>query len=191
MAAWIFAIHGDLLVEPLSNLPLTSASSRQRVPGWLWLFAGVLLGLGIAALWPQRPLTAATSDRNEKFGMCTVYVSEGLEAVFVLDFLTGRLTGACLGKQGNGFVQQFVADVGSDLVVRSAKPQYAMTPGLAQIRGTAQVQPAASVIYVAELTTGKVGCYAIPFRLPNTKNPVPVKLAPLDLFTFREAAPVE
>lgn len=177
-------------MEPLVAQP-SPASSRARVPVWCWLTLGVLAGLAIATLWPQRSLTAATSDRNEKFGMCTVYVSEGLEAVFVLDFLTGRLTGACLGKQGNGFVQFFVADVGADLQVRSAKPQYAMTPGLAQIRAAPGAQPAASVIYVSEMSTGKVGCYAIPFRLPNTKNPVPAKLAPLDVYTFRDAAPAE
>lgn len=178
-------------MEPLAPQPLTASSSRHRVPGWLWLTAGVVLGLGIAALWPNRPLTAATSDRNDKFGMCTVYVSENLEAVFVLDFLTGRLTGACLGKQGNGFVQFFAADVGADLQVKSGKPAYTMTPGLAQIRSRPGTQPAASVIYVAEMSTGKVGCYAIPFLLPNTKNPVPAKLAPLDVYTFRDAAPAE
>lgn len=178
-------------MEPLAPQPLTASSSRHRVPGWLWLTAGVVLGLGIATLWPNRPLTAATSDRNDKFGMCTVYVSENLEAVFVLDFLTGRLTGACLGKQGNGFVQFFAADVGADLQVKSGKPAYTMTPGLAQIRSRPGTQPAASVIYVAEMSTGKVGCYAIPFLLPNTKNPVPAKLAPLDVYTFRDAAPAE
>ena len=179
-------------MEPLVPQPPTPSTHRCRTPGWLWLAAGTVLGLGIAALWPQRPLTAATSDRNEKFGMCTVYVAENLEAVFVLDFLTGRLTGACLGKQGNqGFVQSFVADVANDLKVKANKPQYAMVPGLAQIRATPGQQPAASVIYVAELTTGKLGCYGIPFRLPNSKNPVPLKLEPIDSFPFRDAAPVE
>ena len=158
-------------MEPLSPQTLTAPSTRLRVSGWLWLTAGLLLGLGIAAMWPQRPLTAATSDRNEKFGMCTVYVAEGLEAVFVLDVLTGRLTGACLGKQGNMFVSFFEANVAVDLKVTSAKPQYAMVPGLATIRAVPGTQPAASVIYVTELTSGKVGCYGIPFRLPNAKNP--------------------
>lgn len=158
---------------------------------WLWLACGLLVGLVAAYTWPMRTVTAATSDRNEKFGMCTVYVTDGLEAVFVLDFLTGRLTGACLGKQGNGFVAYFVADVASDLGVKAAKPSYAMTPGLATIRGTAQVQPAASVIYVSELTTGKVGCYAIPFRLPNTKQTTPIRLAALDMYQFRDAVAVE
>lgn len=179
-------------MEPLAPQPLTTSALRCRTPGYLWLLAGVVVGLGIAALWPQRPLTAATSDRNDKFGMCSVTCAENLEAVFVLDFLTGRLTGACLSKQGNqGFVQSFIADVAADLGVKSAKPQYAMVPGLAQIRALPGSQPAASVIYVAELTTGKVGCYMIPFRLPNTKNPVPIKLVSIDSFPFREAAPVE
>ena len=115
-------------------------------------------------------------------------MTEGLEAVFVLDFLTGRLTGACLGKQGNGFVTFFAADVAADLGVKTGKAQYAMTPGFATIRGTPAAQPAASVIYVAELSSGLVGCYAIPFRLPNAKNPIPQKLVPLDRYQFREAA---
>ena len=172
---------GGLLVE------LNAPAQTRRLNGWLFLAAGLLLGVGIAALWPHQPLTAASSDRNEKFGMCTVMMTEHLEAVFVLDFLTGRLTGACLGLQGNGFVQAFFADVAADLGVRAGKPQYAMVSGLATIRGTPAAQPAASVIYVAELTTGIVGCYGIPFRLPNTKNLTPIKLLPLDQYKFREA----
>lgn len=177
-------------MEPTTP-PMIAVTSARKIPSAVWLIAGTLVGLGIAAMWPNHPLTAATSDRNDKFGMCTVYVSENLEAVFVLDFLTGRLTGACLGKQGTGFVQFFAADVGADLQVKSAKPAYAMTPGLAQIRSRPGTQAAASVIYVAEMSTGKVGCYAIPFLLPNAKNPVPAKLAPLDVYPFRDAAPAE
>ncbi len=161
-------------------------STAKRSSSWFWLVLGVLVGVGIASVWPHRPLTAATTDRNEKFGMCTVTVTDGLEAVFVLDFLTGRLTGACLGRQGNGFVAFFQADVASDLGVQAGKPQYAMTPGFATIKGTPQAQPAASVIYVAELTSGKVGCYAIPFRLPNSKDLKPIKLVSLDYYQFRD-----
>ncbi|MBC7820815.1 MAG: hypothetical protein IAG10_28350, partial [Planctomycetaceae bacterium] len=93
--------------------------------------------------------------------------------------------------QGGGFVVGFEANVADYLQVKSAKPQYAMAPGLATIRSTPGTQPAASVIYVSELTSGKVGCYGIPFKLPNSKNPIPVKLVPIDQYSFREAAPVE
>jgi hypothetical protein len=179
-------------MEPQAPQPLSAPLSQLRVPGWLWLTAGVVVGLAIAVLWPSRPLTASTSDRNEKFGMCTVWMTDNLEAVFVLDYLTGKLTGACLGKQGNaGFVQSFIRDVGSDFNVKGVKPQYAMSSGLAQIRAAPGVQPAASVIYVAELTSGQVGCYGIPFRLPNAKNPVPITLSKIDSFPFREPAAVD
>lgn len=161
-------------------------SQTQRSLPVMGLAAGLLLGLGIAAVWPHQPLTAATTDRNEKFGMCTVTLTGGLEAVFVLDFLTGRLTGASLGRQGNGFVQSFYADVAADFGVQAAKPQYAMVPGLATIQGTAAAQPAPGVIYVAELHSGKVGCYAIPFRLPNSKSSIPVRLIPVDTYSFRD-----
>lgn len=177
-------------MEPTAPQTNSGFAARQ-ISSALWLLFGALLGLGIAAICPNRPLTAATSDRNEKFGMCTVYVGENLEAVFVLDFLTGRLTGACLGKQGNQFVAFFEANVANDLKITSAKPQYAMVPGLATIRATPGTNPAASVIYVSELTSGKVGCYGIPFKLPNAKNLTPLRLAPLDFYTFRDAVPAE
>lgn len=163
-------------------------TAKDRSSRWVWLLVGVLVGIAAATVWPQRSITAATTDRNEKFGMCTVTVTDGLEAVFVLDFLTGRLTGACLGRQGNGFVAFFEANVASDLGVQAGKPQYAMVPGFATIKGTPAVQPAASVIYVSELNSGKVGCYGIPFRLPNSKVPVPIKLAPIDFYQFRDPA---
>jgi hypothetical protein len=177
-------------VEPNAAVQPNISGDRRRKLNWLCLGAGVLLGLGIAALWPQRPLTAACVDRNEKFAMCTATVTEGLEAVFVLDFLTGRLRGSCLHPQsGTHFVVLFEADVGTDLGVKAAKPQYAMVPGYAKIRSTPGVQPAGSVLYVAELSTGKVGCYAIPLKLPNTPNPVPQLLLPMPnaQFQFRDA----
>ena len=177
-------------MEPNAAVQPNISGDRRRQLNWLCLGTGVLLGLGIAALWPQRPLTADCTDRNEKFAMCTATVQENLEGVFVLDFLTGRLRGSCLHPQsGTEFVALFEADVGTDLGVKAAKPQYAMVPGYAKIRANAALQPAASVLYVAELSTGRVGCYAIPLKLPNKPNPVPQLLLPMPnaQFQFRDA----
>src|SRR5438128_1307025 len=79
---------GDFPVEP------NASAQTRRWNGWLFLAAGLLLGVGIAALWPQRPLTAATSDRNEKFGMCTVVMTDGLAALLVVALLTRSSDGS-------------------------------------------------------------------------------------------------
>jgi len=71
---------------------------------YLWLMAGVMIGLAVSWFWPQEPLHAGSSDRDDKFAMLTVPVKDvqlagvrdHLEGVFVLDFLTGKLRGAVL-----------------------------------------------------------------------------------------------
>ena len=70
-----------------------------------WLMLGLVAGIGIASFWPHEPLRAMSSDRNQKFAMMTTPVGNGNEGVFVLDFLTGRLVGACLGKAQGGVTQ--------------------------------------------------------------------------------------
>ena len=72
----------------------------------VWLTAGLVAGISIASIWPHEPLSAATADRNEKFGLITAAVNSEAEAVFVIDYLTGRLSGALLNRtrQGTAFV---------------------------------------------------------------------------------------
>ena len=73
----------------------------------------------------------------------------------------------------------------------SGNPQYLMVTGVANIRrGRSRVRPSAAVIYVAELTTGKVGAYAIPWA-PERHNAGATfsgSLVRLDVTQFRAAA---
>lgn len=161
----------------------------------VWLTLGFAAGLTMASIWPHEPLQAASSDRNEKFAIITVPVGQGLgiaansEAVFVLDFLTGRLTGARLSRtrtSGSAFINFYYRNLAEDFQVNAGgEPYYAMTAGAAEIQGQRGTQWAQSALYVAELNSGKVGAFAIPFSVSQTPLP-PVALTPIDTFPFRE-----
>ncbi|MCA9068933.1 MAG: hypothetical protein KDA84_08425, partial [Planctomycetaceae bacterium] len=161
---------------------------------FLWLIAGLAVGLGISWFWPQEPMHAGTSDRDEKFAMLTVPVKDvqfagvrdHLEAVFVLDFLTGQLKGAVLGKTGK-FTHFYFRNVAADFQVNpAATPHYAFVQGTAQLPSTRQNTMATGVIYVGELSSGKIGAYG--FTYNDTNRPVgPIALAPMHTFAFREA----
>lgn len=134
-----------------------------------WLIAvgiGMVGGLVFSGLWPQTPLYAVATDRIDSFGMATGYVENDIEAVYFLDFLTGDLTAVVLGKQRGTWSGYFHAKVSADLAIDPQKnPRYLMTTGIAILRraGGTRVQPSNAMCYVAEVTTGKVAAYAIPW----------------------------
>ncbi len=156
---------------------------------WAWLMTGLVAGISIATIWPHEPLSASTADRNEKFGMITAPVTGTTEAVFVIDYLTGRLTGALMNRtrQGTAFVNFYYRNLAEDFKVgASGTPYYAVSSGFAEIPNSGGNQWGQSALYVAELTSGKVGAYAIPYSITQKALP-PVPLVPIDSFPFREA----
>jgi hypothetical protein len=163
-----------------------SKSSTDRKG--LFLLVGLVAGLALASIWPHEPLSASTSDRNEKFAMITTPVGLAAEGVFVLDFLTGRLSGAVLSRTRNSaaFTNYYFRNVADDFQVRGAEPNYTITGGVAEIPNAGAVQFGASAIYIAELNSGVVRAYGIPYRVSQVKMD-PVPLLPGDSFSFREA----
>lgn len=157
---------------------------------WMWLLTGLVAGISIASIWPHEPLSAATADRNEKFGLITSPISGETEAVFVIDYLTGRLTGAAMSRTRNGgasFVLFYYRNLAEDFKVgASGEPYYAIASGRAEIPNRGGAQWGLNALYVAELTSGKVGSYAVPFSTTQVKQ-APVPLVPVDNFPFREA----
>ncbi len=156
---------------------------------WVWLATGLVVGMSIASIWPHEPLSAATADRNEKFGLITAPVSVNSEAVFVIDYLTGRLSGALLQRtrSGTAFVNFYYRNLAEDFKVgASGEPYYAVSSGFAEIPNTGGSQWGQSALYVAELTSGKVGAYAIPYQITQRALP-PQPLTPIGSFPFREA----
>jgi hypothetical protein len=159
----------------------------------IWLVGGVLLGLGISYYWPHEPLRADQSDRNEKFGMLSVAASTaiaglpGTEAIFILDFVTGRLQGFYLAPNVGNFTQSFYRDVADDLKLTekgAAQPVYAFCGGQGQIAGQGGTW-GAGMVYVAELTTGSLVAYAYPFTAQNQGVP-PQQMVPVARAQFRQ-----
>jgi hypothetical protein len=160
----------------------------------LWLSLGVVAGLCVSFLWPHERALASTVDRNAQFALITVPVgqqgaglSDPLEGVFVLDFLTGTLKGAVLSRQTGQFVVNYYRSVADDFKLkRGVEPRYAISTGVAQLSGRGGLTFASGVIYVGELTSGKIISYSFGWR--ETRNPIllPQPLFPTSEFQFRE-----
>lgn len=134
-----------------------------------WLVAvGIALTAGLVCgwLWPHTPVHAVATDRIDTYGMATGPVDSDVEAVYFLDFLTGDLKAVVLGKQGGAWNGYFFGNVAADLGIDPQKnPRYLMVTGVANLRraGGSRFEPSSSMCYVAEITTGKVAAYAVPW----------------------------
>ena len=168
------------------------AHTWKRNP-MLWLAVGLVAGVTVGGFCPHAPLHATATDRYDTFAMATGFVDEGVEAVYFLDFLTGDLRAAVLSKQlptrFNAFYQRNIIQ---DLGVDPAKnPRYLMVTGLANVRrGSSSLRPSSAVVYVAEITTGQVAAYAIPWNVQAHASGQTFKgeLIPMASTRFRTAA---
>lgn len=157
-----------------------------------WLAAGVLLGLGAGGWLPHAPLHATATDRQDNFSIATGHLDDEVEAVFFLDFLTGNLKAAAISGISGKFNALYEVNILNVLGVDVTKnPKYLMVTGLAQLRRSGGgVQPGASVVYVAEVTSGKVAAFGVPWSraAANSNQPIKAALIPLDVVQFRTAA---
>lgn len=163
----------------------------------IWLTVGLVAGLAISYVWPHEPVLAYGTDRDAQFAMCVCPVgglagiSDSIDGIFTLDFLTGDLRGAVLNRQVNKFTAFYFRNVARDFDIDPKKePHYSIISGMATIAGQGGISFASGVLYVGELTSGKVHCYAFPWK--ETPRPVPViPLVPVDAYQFRQAAEKE
>jgi len=158
----------------------------------VWMGLGLVAGLCIAYCWPHETAQAVSTDRDDRFAVCTVETQTQFgqpEAVFVLDFLTGRLTGALLNQQSFTFTNFWYRPVAADFGLKpnaAAKAKYCVIPGNAYLTSGGGATMSTGCVYVAELTSGKVVAYS--FTVRNSKTPLPVTmLEPVAFFPFREA----
>jgi len=168
--------------------------SYQFNPKSICLILGIFAGIAISQIWPHETMQAATADRNENFAMITVPTGSNfgsVESVFVLDFLTGRLVGATMDPQTGRFTRFYVRNVGADFGVRPrTKPQYAISSGMMPFTAAGNNTTANGILYVSELTSGKVAAYGYPYSTSNKVLP-PMPIGLLDVFPFREVSPVD
>jgi hypothetical protein len=117
--------------------------------------------------------------------MCTCQTTIGdSEAVFVLDYATGRLVGATFNNKLSAFSQPMIRNLAADFGL-TEQGQYLMVTGYVGAKGNRN-QPANGGVYVAELTTGKLALYG--FINFSQGSKVPQELTPLGIFPWRSAS---
>lgn len=156
----------------------------------IWLALGVAAGLVGGRLWPATPLHAVATDRHENFAIATGPVDGDIEALYYLDSVTGDLMAAVLSAQTGRFMSFYKYNILADLEVEASKnPQFLMVTGVANLRRGRGPQQSTGVVYIAELTSGKVAAYSIPWTRDrqNAAAPITASLVPLDVTQFRTA----
>jgi hypothetical protein len=160
-----------------------------------WLAGGLIAGLAIAYVCPHEPAYATTADRDTQFMMVTCPVgnaaagiTDPMDGVFILDFLTGQLKGAVLNRQTRAFSAFYVRDLAKDFQVAGDEdPHYCIVSGYSQMNAQQGPTFASGVLFVGELTSGKVHAYAFPWLEPGFGEPMP--LVPLAAFPWKQPAP--
>jgi len=155
----------------------------------LGLVVGLIFGVLAGGLWPNSPAHAVATDRHENFAICTAMVDENqnLEAVFFLDFLTCELKTSVVLPQTNEFTPIFTRDISKDLNIEpTQQPHFLMVSGRYRLQpNTDMPRGAQSLLYVAELNTGRMISYAC-----GKINNGPAYIKPLASIQFRDQSKI-
>ena len=160
----------------------------------LWVTVGLTFGLLFAYFCPHQPTYATTADRDSQFMMVTVPVGnravgidDPIDGVFILDFLTGQLKGAVMNRQLGKFNAFYVRNLAQDFGVKGEEdPHYCIVTGYAQMPSAGGATFASGMLYVGELTSGKVAAYTFPWNENGTGGAVECFL--VDAFSFKAPA---
>ena len=92
-------------------------------------------------------------------------IDVGIEGLFVLDFVTGQLTSQLLNPRTGQLGGLYRHNVAQDLGIEQGRPpKYLLVTGELQVRQQiANVKPAASLVYVADVNSGRYVAYMLPF----------------------------
>ncbi len=136
-------------------------------------------------------VNALATHSQEGMIMATGEMDSGLEAVYVLDALTGEIQGAVLNPQTRTFTGGFsYSNLMKDLGLEQIKnPKFVMVTGIAETRqGARGTKLGRSVIYVAELSSGSVAAYGAQYDPAKISSGTKFNytLTPLDRFKFRQ-----
>ena len=144
---------------------------------WLMLISGLTVGtlLGVTLKqhtqsgWelPVTELQATATHGGATMVIATGPIDDGIEGLFVLDFITGELQCSVLnprnGQLGGMYKHNVVTDLG--VAEGNKQPKYLMVTGIANFRvGGGNVRPAKSVVYVADGNTGRYAAYMLPWN---------------------------
>jgi hypothetical protein len=147
---------------------------RQFVVG---VALGLLIGIGMltgatltASLNPfaslETPLHALATHGGDTMAIATGPIDEGIEGVFILDFITGELICQVLNPRTGTLAGLYKRTVAKDLGIEQGKqPKYLMVTGFVEIRqNISNVKPADSILYIADANTGRYAAYVLPWN---------------------------
>ena len=154
----------------------------------VWLIVGILIGLFVGAMAPHAPLHASATHGEDSFAIATGEVELGLEAVYFLDMITGELTGYVINQNSGKFTTVYKHNVLKDMGALN-KPKFLMVTGSAGLRQGVGGRIARSIVYVAEMNSGKFLAYAVPWAPARaaTNLPTAAPFVLLDGGVFRNA----
>ena len=108
---------------------------------------------------------AMTSQAGDSFAACTVPLAGGTEGFFILDFLTGDISGGVINPMTSTFGATFRHNVLNDLGFQAGQvknPKFLLVAGQIEMRrGRTPMAPA--VLYVTDCASGTTAAYGIPF----------------------------
>lgn len=140
------------------------------------LFISTLVGyLGLQACgyfeadklqWLETRLHAAAAQSGDSMAVATGPIEEGVEGIFVLDFISGDLTCGVLNPRTGTMAGLFKRNVVQDLGVEQGKqPKYLMVTGRFDVQQKVNnLRPAQSIVYVADSNTGRYVGYTLPWN---------------------------
>ncbi len=158
----------------------------------IWLIIGIVVGSVMTSVWPHEPLQAASSDRSDDVEIITANLFGQIDAVLVVNVRTGALTDASMSRQCM-YTTLYHYEFAKDFIVESgSKPEYVVTTGGvdASARGPAGMQMGKDAVHIADVRSGKVISYGIPYVLSRGVFQ-PFELVRLDKFSFRMESATE
>jgi len=153
------------------------------------IVVGLIIGLNVKGLWPSIPLHATSTHGLDKFAIATGLVDDGVEALYFLDYLTGDMRAAVINTKTGRFNSFFTRNIAADFGGAGRSTGYLLVTGFADMpRGANNFQFAQSIVYVADVTTGSIAAYTIPWNSTKQASGITQygQFQPLDVRQFRE-----
>ncbi len=116
---------------------------------------------------PAELLHASASDSSNTMAIATGLITDEMEGLVVLDFITGELRLQVLNSRTGSPAGVYQHNVATDLGVQQGKqPRYLLVTGGARFRNMigGNIRPANSMIYVADANTGRYAAYVVPWN---------------------------
>ncbi|HTU25924.1 MAG TPA: hypothetical protein VMF30_11035, partial [Pirellulales bacterium] len=126
---------------------LRSPLGSRWVCAALGMIVGAVVTANVVGWWPQIPVHATATHGQENFAIATGPIGMDIEAVYILDYLTGELKAAALNLQTGKFMSFFERNITKDFSEGGSgkNPRYLMVTGMADMRKGGQGQFGSSV----------------------------------------------